>query len=156
MDYFSQHSLRPDTLAVEALETPTDTAMTALLAGAGGVGDTTRLGGDETSLSWSPPSQNALAMPTSSSLRRKGDTTIPINQHALSTIRDPESKVVFRYARPRSTGDGITMVSLTVYHKEHGVDPGSNVYRCLWETYSLLLWADRLRTVVGFLHYQPG
>ena len=34
------------------------------------------------------------------------------------------------------------MVLMTVYHKEHGVDPGSNVYKCLWETYSLLLRAD--------------
>jgi hypothetical protein len=39
-------------------------------------------------------------------------------------------------------GDGITMVSMTVYHKEHGVDPGLNVYNCLRETYSLLLRAD--------------
>ena len=34
------------------------------------------------------------------------------------------------------------MVSMTVYHKEHGVDPGSNMYKCLRETYSLLLRAD--------------
>jgi hypothetical protein len=106
------------------------------------VDNTTRLGGNETSLSQSPPSRNALATPTSSSLRRKGDATIPINQHALSAIRDPALKVVFHNAHPRSTGDGITMVSMTVYHKEHGVDPGSNVYRYLWETDSLLLRVD--------------
>jgi hypothetical protein len=34
------------------------------------------------------------------------------------------------------------MVLMTVYHKEHEVDPGSNVYKCLWEMYSLLLRAD--------------
>ena len=123
-DYLSQHGLRPDTLAVEALETPTDAVTAALLAGAGGVDDRTRLGRNETSLSRSPPSRNASAMPTSSSLCRKGNATIPINQHTLSAIRDPASKVIFRNARPRSTGDGITMVLMTVYHKEHGVDPG--------------------------------
>ena len=31
---------------------------------------------------------------------------------------------------------------MTVYHKEHGVDPGSNVYKCLRETYSLHLRVD--------------
>jgi hypothetical protein len=127
---------------VEALETPTDAATAALLAGAGGVNDTTRLGGNETSLSWSPPSQNASATPTSSSLCRKGDATISINQHALSAIRDPASKVVFRNARPWSTGNGIIMVLMTVFHKEHGVDWGSNVYKCLGEMYYLLLRVD--------------
>ncbi len=77
----------------------------------------------------------------SSSIHRKGDATTPINQHALFAIWDPASKVVFQNARPQSTGDGITMVLMPVYHKEHGVDPGSNVYKCLWETYSLLLQA---------------
>ena len=102
----------------------------------------TRLGGNGTSLSWSSSSRNASATPTSSSICRKEDTTIAINQHALSVIRDPALKVVFRNARPWSTGDGITMVLMTVYHKEHGVDPGSNVYKCLQEAYSLLLRAD--------------
>ena len=149
---------QPDTLAMEALKTPTDTAMAALLAGVGGVDNTTRLGGNETSLSQSPPSWNALAMPTSSSLRRKGDATIPINQHALSAIRDPALKVVFHNAHPRSTGDGITMVSMTVYHKEHGVNPGSNVYRCLWETYSLLLRADPTMVIPALYEdaYRPS
>ncbi len=78
-DYLSQHGLRPDTLVVEALKTPKDATTGALMAGAGGVDNTTRLGGNETSLSWSPSSRNALATPTSSSFCRKGDTTIPIN-----------------------------------------------------------------------------
>ena len=94
-NYLSQHGLWPDTLDVEALKTPTDAATAALLAGAGGADDTTRLGGNETSLSWSPSSRNALATPTSSSIRRKGDGIIPINQHALSAIWDPASKVAF-------------------------------------------------------------
>ena len=127
--HLSQHSLRPDTLDVEALKILTDVVTAALLAGAGVTDNTTHLGGSETSPSWTPPSRNALVTPTSSSLCRKGDATIPINQHALSAIRDPAPKVVFRNARPRtqSMGDGITMVSMTVYHKEHGVDPGANV-----------------------------
>jgi hypothetical protein len=125
--YLSQHGLWPDTLDVEALEIPTDAATAALLTGVGGTNDTTRLGGSETSPSRTPPSRNASVTPTSSSFRRKGDVTIPINQHTLSVIRDLAPKVVFRNARPRSTGNGITMVSMTVYHKEHGVDPGANV-----------------------------
>ena len=141
-NYLSQHGLRPDTLEVEALKTPTDAATAALLAGAGGADDMTRLGGNEISPSQTPFSRNALATPTPSSLCGKGDATIPLNQHALSAIQDPALKVVFRNARPRSTSDGITMVSMMVYHKEHGVDLGSNVYKCLWETYSLLLRAD--------------
>ncbi len=50
-DHLSQHGLRPDTLAVEALETLTVAATTALLAGLGGVDDTTRLGRNGTSAS---------------------------------------------------------------------------------------------------------
>jgi hypothetical protein len=99
-NHLSQHGLRPDTLDVEALEIPTDTATAALLAGAGGTDGTTRLGRSATSPSQTPPSQKALVTPTSSFLRMKGDATIPINQHALSAIRDPALKVVFRNARP--------------------------------------------------------
>ena len=140
--HLSQHGLRPDTLDVEALENPMDATTAALLAGAGGTDDTAHLGGRETSPSRTPSSRSASVTPTSSSLHRKGDATIPINQHTLSVIRDLAPKVVFRNARPRSTGDEITMVSMTVYHKEHGVDPGLNMYKCLRETYSLLLHAD--------------
>ena len=98
-NYLSHHGLRPDTLDVEALETPTDTATAALLAGAGGTDDTTRLGRNETSPSRTPSSRKASVTPTSSSLCRKGDVTIPINQHALSAIRDPASKVIFQNSR---------------------------------------------------------
>ena len=112
--HLSQHGLRPDTLDVEALEISTDAATADLLAGAGGTDNTTHLGGSETSPSRTPPSRNASDTPTSSSLCRKGDVTIPINQHALSAIRDLAPKVVFRNAGPRSTGNGITTVSMTV------------------------------------------
>ncbi len=50
------------------------------------------------------------------------------------------------------------MVSMTVYHKEHGVDPGSNVYKCPRETYSLLLQVDPT-TVIPALYedaYRPS
>ena len=91
-NYLSQHGLRPDTLELEALETPMDAATVAFLAGAGGTDNTTRLSGNEISPSETPSSRNALATPT---LCGKGDATIPLNQHPLSVIRDPASKVVF-------------------------------------------------------------
>ena len=103
-NHLSQHSLPPDTLDVEALKIPTDAATAALLVGVGGTDNATRLSGSETSPSRTPPSRKASVTPLSSSLRRKGDTTIPINQHALSAIRDPALKVVFQNARLREHG----------------------------------------------------
>ena len=116
-NHLSQNGLRPDTLDVEALKIPMDAVTAAQLAGAGGTDDVTRVGGSETSPSRTPPSRKASITPTSSSLCRKGNVTIPINQHAFSVIQDPALKVVFRNARPWSTGNGITMVLMTVFHR---------------------------------------
>ncbi len=67
---------------------------------------------------------------------------IPLNQEALSAIRNTQEVLIFRNTRPQSTGDGVTFVSMQIYHKVYGEDPGANVYKCIRGAYELLLKAD--------------
>jgi hypothetical protein len=58
--------------------------------------------------------------------------------------------------RPQSSGNGITIVSIAIFHRDALVDPGINVYECLMKVFELLLQADPRATVLPLYTDKAG
>jgi hypothetical protein len=69
----------------------------------------------------------APTVPIVSALRTPTNSVIPLNTKALEAIQNTQEVLVFQNTCPKSTGDGVTFVSMTIYHKVHGANPGATV-----------------------------
>jgi hypothetical protein len=86
-------------------------------------------------------------VPMVSALQTPTNREVPLNTDALAAIWNTQEVLVYRNICPKSTGNGITFASMTIYHKVHGTNPGATVYGCIKGTFKLLLKADLLTSI---------
>ena len=57
---------------------------------------------------------------------------------------------------PRSSGNGVTIASIAIFHRDSSVDLGLNVYKCLKQVFELLLCANPRSTVLPLYADEAG
>ncbi len=75
-------------------------------------------------------------------LRTPANRIIPLDAATLEAIRNTPEVLIYGNTLPKSTGNGVTFVAMTIYHTVQGADPGATVYGSIKGTYKLLLKAD--------------
>ena len=57
---------------------------------------------------------------------------------------------------PRSSGNGVTIASIAIFHRDSSVDLGLNVYKCLKQVFELLLCTNPRSTVLPLYADEAG
>ncbi len=81
---------------------------------------------------------------------------IPLDAAMLEAIQNTQEVLIYRNTHPKSTGDSVAFVSMTINHRVQGADPGDIMYSSIKGTYKLILKADPLTSTQALYKKEGG